>query len=188
MTSSKKSGGLKFLETDHFYLEAEKMKHGIPTNAYSFVKKGKLRIDKTKLKKSKLPFGPLLQKIKAGKNVSYKGKKYLAKNLTYLADSKKVSVVLDTVVNDKIAKFVKDADVFVCESSFNSSNAKEAKAHLHLTGEQAAKIAKKAKVKKLFLTHISQRYDSNLKKFLGEAKKIFKNSELAKDFLAVDLE
>src|SRR3989344_2136249 len=45
----------KFFETNDFYLEAEKMKHGIPINAYVFVKKGQIRIDREKLKKSKLP-------------------------------------------------------------------------------------------------------------------------------------
>jgi len=38
----------KFLETDEFYIEAEKMSHGIPCNAYAFIKKGNLRINKKK--------------------------------------------------------------------------------------------------------------------------------------------
>ena len=41
----------KFFETEDFYLQAEKMDHRIPCNAYAFVKKGKLRIDKKKLAK-----------------------------------------------------------------------------------------------------------------------------------------
>src|SRR4030042_306690 len=60
----------RFFENEDFYLEAEKMTHGLPCNAYSFVKKGKLRIDKEKLKKTKLQ-GPIVKKLKEGKDVTY---------------------------------------------------------------------------------------------------------------------
>ncbi|MCK5149634.1 ribonuclease Z [Candidatus Pacearchaeota archaeon] len=171
----------KFFETDDFFLESEKMKHGIPCNAYCFVKKGQRRIDKNKLKKSGLPLGPLLQKLKQGKNISYEGKKYLVKNLTFKEDDKKISFVLDTLDNKEIVPFVKNSDLLVCESNFGSDLQDQAKEHLHLTSTQAGEIAKKSKSKKLVLTHISQRYENNFKKILDEAKKVFKNSFVAKD-------
>lgn len=172
----------KFFDNGNFYLEAESMEHGIPTNAYNFVIKEKLRIDKTKLSKSKIPAGPLLSKIKEGKDVTFEGKKYKAKDLTYLEEGKKVSVVLDTLYNSKIEKFVKGANIFISESSFSSENDKEAKEHLHLTSEQAGKIAKKAKVGKLLLTHISQRYEIKLKSLLEDSHKNFKDVKIVNDF------
>jgi len=172
----------KFFETKDFYLEAEKMEHGIPCNAYSFVKKGAIRIDKAKLKKSKLPRGPLLQKLKQGKDVVYQGKKYLAKNLTFKEDNKKISFVFDTLDNKKIIPFVKNSDLLVCESSFSDEIKEQAKEHLHLTAKQAGEIAKKSNSKKLILTHISQRYENDTQKILDEAKKVFKNTILANDF------
>lgn len=171
----------KFLETNDFYFEAKSMKHGIPCNAYCFVKKDKLRIDKAKLKKSKLPFGPLLQKIKDGKNIVYKGKKYLAKNLTFTQKGKKISIVMDTLNNKNIAKFVKNSDLLICEASFSDEIKDQAKKHMHMTAKQAGEIARKSKSKRLILTHISQRYEKEPQKILNEAKKIFKNSVLAKD-------
>ena len=177
----------KFLETDDFYLEAEGMEHGIPTNAYVFVKKGQTRIDKKKLKKSKLPHGPLLKKLKEGKNISYKGKKYLAKNLTYKVGDKKVAIVLDTKLNKNIVNFVKDSDLLVCDSSFDSVLEDKAREHLHLTARQAGEIAKKSKSKKLVLTHISQRYDKEPKKILDDAKKVFKDVKIAEDFDEVEV-
>jgi len=177
----------KFFEIKDFYLEAEKMEHGIPTNAYAFVKKGLRRIDRAKLKKSKLPSGPLMKKLKEGKNISYKGKKYLAKNLTYTEGDKKISFVMDTKTNNKIVKFVKNSDLLMCESSFDDELGNKAEEHLHLTAKQAGEIAKKSKSKKLILTHISQRYDKNLKKLLAEAKKIFKKTSIAEDFDVVEV-
>ena len=171
----------KFFETDDFYIESKKMIHGVPCNAYSFVKKGKLRIDRDKLKKSKLPSGPLLKKLKDGKNISYKGKKYLAKNLTYQEGGKKISFVFDTSVNKAIVPFVKNSDLLISEATFSSELEEKAKKHNHLTAAQSAQIAKKAKAKKLVLTHISQRYQREPQKFLNDAKKIFKNSSLVRD-------
>ena len=171
----------KFFETDDLYLEAKSMTHGIPCNAYNFVIKNKLRIDKKKLAKTKLPSGPLVSKLKQGKNVSYKGKRYKAKDLTYLEKGKKISVVMDTSINKKIIPFVKNSDLLICESSFDSSFKEKAKEYLHLTAEQAGQIAKKSKSKRLVLTHISQRHEKNFKKILDEAKREFKNVSIAKD-------
>ena len=177
----------KFYENEDFYLEAESMQHGIPTNAYNFVIKSKSRIDKLKLKKYKIPEGPLLKNLKQGKDIVYEGKKYKAKDLIYIEEGKKISFVLDTVFNNKIVKFVKDADLLICDASFSSENSKEAKEHMHLTAKQDGEIAKSAKVKKLILTHISQRYDNRLKELLDDAKKEFKNVVIAEDFSAFEI-
>jgi len=172
----------KFYESKDFYLEAESMEHGIPTNAYNFVVKSKFRIDKSKLKKYKIKEGPLLKNIKQGKDIVCNGKKYKAKDLIYNEEGKKVSIVLDTLFNNKIKKFAENADLLICDSSFSSKNSEEAKEHLHLTAKQCGEIAKSAKVKKLILTHISQRYDNNLKELLDDAKSSFKNVVVAEDF------
>ena len=89
--------------------------------------------------------------------------------------------------NKNIIPFVKDSDLLICESSFDDKLKDLAKEHLHLTAKQAGEIAKKSKSKKLILTHISQRYDKDIKKLLGEAKKIFKNSSVAEDFDKVEI-
>lgn len=177
----------KFYENEDFYLESESMQHGIPTNAYNFVIKSKSRIDKLKLKKYKIPEGPLLKNLKQGKDIFYEGKKYKAKELVYLEEGKKISFVLDTVLNNKIARFVKGADLLICDSSFSSENSKEAKEHMHLTARQDGQIANSAKVKKLVLTHISQRYDNKLKELLDDAKKEFKNVVIAEDLSSFEI-
>lgn len=172
----------KFLETKDFYIEAKPMEHGIPTNAYCFVKKGLIRIDKKKLEKSKLPNGPLLKNLSEGKDITYKGKKYKSKDLTFVDGDLKVCFVLDTKDNPKIVGFAKDSDLLVCESSFGEELKEKAKEHLHLTASQAATIAKKAKVGELVLTHIGGRYEKDTKALENEAKKIFKKVKVARDF------
>lgn len=177
----------KFFEGKDFYLAAEEMTHGCSCNAYSFVKVGQRRIDKAKLKKLKILPGPHLQDLKKGKKINYEGKSYLAKDLTYLEDDLKVSVVLDTTVNSKIVPFVKGSDLFICEATYGSELQEKALEHNHMTVVDAAKIAKKAKVKRLVLTHISQRYEASLKDFLKQAKDVFADSILVKDFDSIDV-
>lgn len=175
------TNGGKFFETQDFYLESEKMHHGIPANAYSFVIKEKSRLDKNKIGKMKLPFGPLLGKLKEGKDIIYNGTRYKSKDFIYGEKGKKVSVVFDTLINERIVPFVKNSDLLICDSSYSSNNSSEAKEHLHLTAKQCGEIAKKAKVGKLILTHISQRYEKNIKELLDDAKSAFKNTELVND-------
>lgn len=179
--------GQKFFETNDFYLEAKSMAHGIPCNAYCFVKKGQLRIDKKKLKKSRIPSGPLLAKIKQGKSISYNGKKYSSRDLTYQQGETKISFVLDTKLNNSIVPFVKNSDILITEASFSDELKEKAKEHLHLTAKQAGEIAKESNSKKLILTHISQRYEKNLDKILNEAKKVFKNSSVVNDLDVVEV-
>ncbi len=177
----------KFFENKDFYLESEKMTHGPPCNAYCFVKKGQIRIDKNKLKKSKLGPGKYLQKLKLGKDITYKGKKYKAKNFTFTEGDKKICFVLDTNLNKKIIPFVKNSDLLIMESTFDSSLQKRAKEYKHMTAKQAAEAAKKSKSKKLVLTHVSQRYKAKPKKILNEAKKVFKKTTIAKDLDVVEV-
>ncbi len=158
------------------------MIHSTHCNAYSFVIKDKIKIDREKLKKSKLPNSEILGKLKEGKDITYNGKKYPAKNLTFIEKGKKVSFVLDTLYNDKISDLVKGSDLLVCGTSFSSDLAEKAREKMHLTSEQAGKIAKMSKSKKLLLTHISQRYENDENKLLKDARKHFKDSYIIKDF------
>ena len=94
---------------------------------------------------------------------------------------------MDTLNNKEIAPFVKDSDLLICEASFSDEIKDQAKDHLHMTAKQAGEVAKKAKVKKLILTHLSQRYEPEPKLILNEVKKEFKNSILANDFDVVEV-
>jgi len=177
----------EFLDTEDFILEASAMNHGIPCNAYSFLLKDKIRIDKDKLEKFKISPGPLLQKLKQGKDIVCNGKTYSVKQLTYREKSTKISFVFDTVYDKRIVSFVKDSDLLICESTFSSEEENKAREFKHLTSKQAAEIAKQSKSKKLIITHISQRYSKNAGEILNQTKKYFKNSSLAEDFDSFDL-
>ena len=168
-----------FYEDDEIILEAEEMEHGVPCLAYSLIEKGHIRIKQEKL--AEIGSGPHLKALKEGSNVEIDGKKIKSKDYTYKEEDKKISIVMDTKLNTKIKKFVKNSDLFISEGTYSSDLKKEAKEHMHLTIGQVAEIAKKAKVKKLAVTHISSRYLKTLDSFLDEAKEVFLDTFLPRD-------
>jgi ribonuclease Z len=175
----------KFFENKEFYLESEPMQHGIPCNAYSFVEKDKTRLDRAKLKKLKLPSSPLIGELVKGKDIEFNGKKIKSKDIVYHEKGKKITVILDTALNEKCHKLAKDSKVVISEAVYLKDEADLAALHEHLTAEQAGEIAKKAGAEKLYLSHLSQRYDGNERLLLKEAKTKFKNTIIAEDLMQI---
>lgn len=176
-----------FFENKDFKLEALNMKHQAPCLAYAFIEKPKYKIKIQELKKLGITPGPILKELQQGKNIKFKEKTIDAKKYTDLIPGKKVSFILDTSYNENCINIAKNADVLISEACFLKEHENLAKEREHLTAEQVATIAKKAHVKKLLLTHISQRYSKDNSIVLKEAKRIFKNSELAKDFMKIKI-
>ena len=176
----------KFFENQDFILEAVQVKHSAPCLAFSFIEKNKRRMNLGYLKKFKLTKNPLLGKLQKGKNVVYKGKKINVRDATIVVPGKKVTYITDTSLAPSCVRIAKKADLLICESTFSSELKEKAKEYYHLTSEDAAQIAKKAGVGKLFLTHFSQRY-KDVSPLEREAKKIFKNTKAAEDFLSINL-
>lgn len=176
----------KFFENKDFILISAKMDHSSNCVAYSFTEKDKRRIKMNELKKIGVKEGPWIKQLQEGKNINHKNKKVLVSKYTELIKGKKISFIFDTAYNENCAKLVKDSDLLISEACFLGMHKELADERKHLTAEQTAKIAKQAKVKKLIVTHISQRYP-NKKVILDEVKKTFKNSELAHDFMNIKL-
>jgi len=174
-----------FFENDEFVLESAPADHGIPTVSYSFSTKEKVRIDKKKLEKLKIPNSPLIGDILKGKSVKIGGKIIDGKRLLFKEPSRKVTFVFDTRMNENSIKLSKDSDLLVCESTYSKEEKDIAEDYGHLTSEDAANIAKKSKSKKMALVHLSQRYEAVPKKILEEAKKIFKDVFVPEDLDSV---
>jgi ribonuclease Z len=173
-------------ETEEYEIESLPMSHTKPSNAYSFIIKEKRRLDKKKLKKLKLPNSPVLKELQQGKKIKYSGVIINPEQVSYLEKEKKITFILDTAPNKNAIIIAKNSDLLISESSFSKNDKEQAKKFKHLTSLQAAKIAKVSKSKKLILTHISNRY-SNKNTILNEAKSIFKNTSISKDFQVLEI-
>jgi ribonuclease Z len=176
----------KFEETDDFYLEARSMQHRTPCVAYSFVEKEKLRVNKEKLGKLGIK-GKIVSELAKGKDIEFQNKKIKARELTYSQPGRKITFILDTKINENCYKIAENSDLLICESTYTTKESEQAEEYKHLTAAQAAEIAKKAKAKRLVLTHLSQRYENKEKLILDEAKKVFKNTEIAEDLARIEV-
>ncbi|WP_250001106.1 ribonuclease Z [Actinoplanes sp. M2I2] len=77
--------------------------------------------------------------------------------------------IMDTGLCDSVLELAAGVDLLVIESTFLTEDATLAAMVGHLTAAQAGAVARQAGVRKLVLTHFSQRY-SDASRFLDEAR------------------
>ncbi len=174
----------RFFENNDFYLSSYKVNHSVNCLSYSLIEKDKLKINLDYVKKFGLKQHPLLGELQHGKDVKYQGKLITVKKATILKKGRKFAFIMDTDYDDKLIKIADNSDLLVCESTWLKKD--KIKEYQHLSAKDAGKIAKKAKVKRLILTHFSQRY-RDLNEMLKEAKKEFKNTEAAYDLMSLEI-
>ncbi|MBM7808783.1 ribonuclease Z [Geodermatophilus bullaregiensis] len=80
--------------------------------------------------------------------------------------------VMDTRMCDGVPALADGADLLVAESTFLHEDAALAERYGHLTARQAARVAAEARVRRLVLTHFSQRYDDP-RRFEDEARAVY---------------
>ena len=80
-------------------------------------------------------------------------------------------------IGNSLESFAKNSDILICESTFLKGQTRIGNNHLY--AYEAAKIAKKANVKKLVLTHFYPTIDKQ--KYLEEAKEVFENVDVAEE-------
>jgi ribonuclease BN (tRNA processing enzyme) len=82
--------------------------------------------------------------------------------------------------DQRLIKFAEGADVLLHDSQYNLEQYKLFQGYGHSNYKMACDVAKKAKVKKLFLFHHDPNNDDKiLEKMESEAKKLFTNTQLA---------
>ena len=170
-------------KTEDYKVTSIPVLHSVPTVAFCFQEKDKWNIDEDKLKKFGIKRGPWLKKLKKTGKLEWKGKKVKIQDVGYVKKGLKVVYSGDTKPCKNIVKISKNADLLIHDGTFLEEDVGGA---AHADVKEAAKLAKKAKVKQLILTHISRRY-TDLKELEDEARKVFKNSKVAYDFMKVKL-
>jgi ribonuclease Z len=174
------------LDNKDFVIESYKLKHNMPCIGFALKEKDRLKIDMKKAKKAGLSEGPILAKIKDGKNVRVKGKLVKSKDITYKILGKKISYVADTRPCPGARNLAKKSNLLIIECTYHSSDKAHALQYYHLTAKECGQIATKGEVKQLFLTHPSPRY-KEVSSLVKEAKKEFKKVKFAEDFMEVEL-
>jgi len=173
-----------FFKSKDFMLEAKMLDHSSPCLGYSFIEMDKRNVNVNHTKKYGLTRHPIMRELQEGRSITWKGQKIDVEEATTLRKGKKISFILDTAYTKNAVELARDSDLLICEATHLDELKEKTEEYKHLTTKQAAMIAKEARVKKLIITHFSQRYKDS-KKLEKEAREMFKGAVAAKDFMEI---
>ncbi len=172
-----------------YTVEAVRSNHVVSGFAYAFVEKprpGKFYPEKARA--LGVPEGELWSKLQHGDAVELANGRVVSPDdvMGLPRKGRKIVYTGDTRPIRGFGKFAAGADLVVHEATFDDALGEKAEVDGHSTPSQAALQAKRAKAKKLVLTHVSARYaDAGV--LLEQAQKVFKDTVVAEDFLVLEL-
>jgi len=175
-------------DDETFQVIAKRLDHGMPSYGFRVVEKdlpGPLLAGR--LKALGVRPGPIYQEIKQGKTVVLDDGTVLdGREFVGPPQKGRIVVVLgDTRFCEAAIELAREADVVIHEATFAAAEQRLAHDYFHSTTIDAAEVARRARAKRLILTHISSRYQGEAAfKLLDEARRVFLNTELAADFVS----
>ncbi|MEM4254774.1 MAG: ribonuclease Z [Candidatus Norongarragalinales archaeon] len=168
-----------FFKTPLFSVKAFAVKHNCPALGYALQEPSKWNFDEKKAKLLGVR-GKLFSDLLARGKVKIGRKTVKLEDVACERQGKKIVFTGDSLPCREIVKNAENADLLVHDSCFASAEEGAAKEKFHSTSRQAAQTASKAKVKKLLLSHVSNRYEDR-SVVLREAKEVFPDSVMAKE-------
>ncbi|MBQ8823202.1 MAG: ribonuclease Z [Lachnospiraceae bacterium] len=172
---------------DGFRMEAFKVNHNVLCYGYNMVidRIGKFQLDKAMELNIPRNYWGILQK---GESVEYEGKVYTPDMVLGGARKGiKLTYCTDTRPTESIKEHAAGADLFICEGMYGEPDKLvKAREYKHMTMYEAARIARDAGVKEMWLTHYSPSL-TRPEEYMGEVKKIFPESIAARDGRSVEL-
>lgn len=176
------------LKGKNYTISCTNTDHTPDSLAYCFDEDPKRRFLKKKALDLGVPEGRMFSKLQDGETVVVHRKKITPDDV--LSDpipGRKIVYTGDTRVCENVIKLAENADILIHDGTFSHDEIENVKKAGHSTAKQAAEVAKIANVKKLYLTHVSQRY-TDARLLEKEARGIFPESYVAEDFMRVKVE
>lgn len=175
-------------EMPGFSVTAFKVNHNVTCYGYSFSlrRQGKFNVEAATEAGIERKYWNALQK---GETIKLDDGKVFTPDMVLGEERKgiKLTYTTDTRPTDSIVKNAAGSDLFICEGMYGEQDKLDkAREHKHMTFTEAARMASKAEVKEMWLTHYSPSL-VNPKDFLPDTKKIFEKTVAAKDGRSVTL-
>ena len=171
-----------------FKITAFKVNHNITCYGYSFSlsRQGKFNVEAAQANGIDRQYWNSLQK---GNTITLDDGRVFTPDMV-LGEARKgikLTYTTDSRPTDSIVRNAADSDLFICEGMYGEPDkVAKAREYKHMTFYEAAKMARDAKVKEMWLTHYSPSL-VNPMEFMEDTKKIFANSIAAKDGRSVEL-
>ena len=172
---------------DGFRIEAYRVNHNVLCYGYSILVDRIGRFDVTRAEELNIPRN-YWNRLQKGEIIETEGGMFTP-NMVLGEPRKglKVTYCTDTRPTESIVRSAAGADLFICEGMYGEPEKQQkAREYKHMTFYEAAKMAKQADVKEMWLTH----YSPSLvrpEEYMHEVRKIFPNAIAAKDGRSIDL-
>lgn len=174
------------LRTKDFVVKATRAFHSV--EAYSYVVEERTRpgvFFPEKAKELKVPEGKLWSRLQKRRKVVVAGRTVAPEEVTGPPrPGRRIGYSGDSRPSPKLARFFSKCDLLIFDSTFLGRDSDKALDRKHSTSLEAAEMAKKARVRRLVLTHFSARYRSSAP-LVKEARKVFPETIAARDGLTV---
>lgn len=176
------------IELNGYRITAFKVNHNVLCYGYTLeiLRQGKFSAERAKEQEIPLKFWNPLQK---GQTLEADGVTYTPEMVLGPARKGiKLTYTTDTRPTESILRNAKDSDLFICEGMYGEDGKeKKAREYKHMTFYEAARLAKEADVKRLWLTHFSPSLVWP-EEFMGKVKKIFPKAKAGKDGKTITLD
>ena len=183
------------MDDGEFRVDCALLKHRVTAHGFRVTERDKVGIfDVEKAKALGIPFGPVYGELKRGGRVTladgrvFEGADFVGP----MERGRSVVYCTDTVFCDRAVELARGADVLIHEATYSHADSEMAIARQHSTSTMAAQTAHLAGVDTLLMTHFSPRYAPGhggleWKDLLAEARSIFPNTLMAKDFWSFEV-
>jgi len=171
------------IEDDHLRVRAFPVTHrGAESFGFVFEEKPRARMLAERLAALGAPAGPERRRLLRGETVVLPDGRQIAPGevLGPPQPGARLVVVGDAADADELAEEVRGADALIVEATFLERDADKATERGHLTAAQAARLARAADVRALYLTHLSSRYEQA--EVEAEVRAIFPGAAVMRDF------
>jgi ribonuclease Z len=164
-------------------LEARRLDHLIDTVGYRLVEPDGRRMLPDRLAAHGIA-GPDVGRLQREGFLAVDGRTVRIEDVSEPRPGQRFAFVMDTRPCDAVRALADGADLLVIEATFLEEDAALARQYGHLTARQAATVAADCGVRRLVLTHFSQRYDDP-RRFADEAAAVFSGELVVAEDLQV---
>ena len=152
-------------------LEARRLDHSIDAVGYRLIEPDGRRLVPELLARFGIA-GPAIGELQRAGSIQTSGRTVRLSEVSEPRRGQRFGFVMDTRLCDAVYALADGADLLVIEATFLSEDSELATRYGHLTARQAAQVAAECGVRRLVLTHFSQRYTDS-QRYRDEAAEVF---------------
>ncbi|MFQ5909946.1 MAG: ribonuclease Z [Thermoplasmata archaeon] len=171
------------VDFEEYSVSSVKMRHNVPCIGFVLQEAERPgRFNREKAIALGLPEGPLFGKLQRGHTIEHQGKRITpGMVLGEKRAGRKIAYSGDTLPSQEFADAARECDVLIHDATTDASLEEKANEFGHSSSRQAALIARDCGARKLFLIHVSPRYEeaTTLER---DAKEVFEDSRVPDDF------